>query len=86
MSIHVKIKILKWDEMIVEKFHKTGDTSLAQDLMEEGARFMKEESDDELDCECHDHMVKSNRLVDKLIEQETSDKDSHEHDDENHEE
>lgn len=47
LSIHVKLKILKWDEVMVQKIHSNGETEIAQDLMEIGGRFIKDESDDE---------------------------------------
>lgn len=34
MSIHVKTKILKWDQKEVEKIHIKGDTKIAMDLLE----------------------------------------------------
>jgi len=46
MSIHVKIKILKWDEAMVRRIHEKGDTDIAQDLLEHGARFFEEKADE----------------------------------------
>lgn len=39
MSIHVKTKILKWDNNEVAKLHTKGDTKIAQQMLEEGANF-----------------------------------------------
>jgi hypothetical protein len=48
MSIHVKTKILMWDEQMVNKIHTVGETEIAQEMLEIGAKFMVTESDDEL--------------------------------------
>jgi len=39
MSVHVKTKVLLWDAQQVQKQHRQGDTQIAQDLTQEGARF-----------------------------------------------
>ena len=39
MSVHVKTKVLLWDAHQVQKQHRQGDTQIAQDLTQEGARF-----------------------------------------------
>ena len=48
MSIHVKTKILMWDEQMVNKIHTLGETEIAQEMLEIGAKFMLTESDDDL--------------------------------------
>lgn len=48
MSIHVKTKILMWDERMVNKTHTVGETEIAQEMLEIGAKFMVTESDDDL--------------------------------------
>ena len=48
MSIHVKTKILMWDERMVNKTHTVGETEIAQEMLEIGAKFMMTESDDDL--------------------------------------
>ena len=40
MSIHVKKKIMKWDVNQVNKIHELGDSAIAHDLLESGAKFM----------------------------------------------
>jgi hypothetical protein len=45
MSIYAKIKVLKWDEKMVNKIHNKGDSSIAQDLLENGARFIEDDID-----------------------------------------
>jgi hypothetical protein len=47
MSIYAKIKILKWDENMVNKIHNKGDSSIAQDLLENGAQFLSDDSAEE---------------------------------------
>lgn len=44
MSIYAKIKILKWDERMVNKIHNKGDSMIAQDLIEAGAKFIDDDS------------------------------------------
>ena len=51
MSIHAKIKILKWDEVMVHRIHNNGDTQIAQELLENGARFFEDKSDKSINDE-----------------------------------
>ena len=39
MSVHVKTKVLMWDAQQVQKQHRQGDSQIAQDLTQEGAKF-----------------------------------------------
>ena len=45
MSIYAKIKILEWDEKMVNKIHNKGDSFIAQDLLENGAKFIEDDID-----------------------------------------
>lgn len=45
MSMYAKVKVLKWDEIMVIKIHKKGDTAIAQDLLEKEGIFLSDESD-----------------------------------------
>jgi hypothetical protein len=49
MSMYAKVKILKWDENMVNKIHKKGDSAIAQDLLEKECFFLSDESDIEND-------------------------------------
>lgn len=40
MSIHVKTKILKWDQKEVERIHERGDTKIAIEMLENKQKFM----------------------------------------------
>ena len=40
MSIHIKTKILKWDVKMVAQLHTKGETKIAQQLLEDGQKFM----------------------------------------------
>ena len=40
MSIYAKIKVLKWDEKMVNKIHNKGDSIIAQDLLENDGKFI----------------------------------------------
>ena len=45
MSKHVKIKVLGIDAGAVKKSHNEGETMIAQSLMEEKVKFMKDDGD-----------------------------------------
>lgn len=45
MSMYAKVKVLKWDETMVNKIHKKGDSAIAQDLLEKECIFLSDESD-----------------------------------------
>jgi hypothetical protein len=52
MSIYAKIKVLKWDEKMVNKIHNKGDSIIAQDLLENDAKFIEEDIDSsDEDCQ-----------------------------------
>ena len=65
MSIHVKTKILMWDERMVNKTHTVGETEIAQEMLEIGAKFMVTETDDDL---VEDNMCE--KAVDMSYQQE----------------
>ena len=48
MSINIKIKILGWDEKMVNRIHELGDTQIAQDLLENGGKFLIEEGEEQI--------------------------------------
>ena len=49
VAMYAKVKILKWDENMVNKIHKKGDSAIAQDLLEKECFFLSDESDIEND-------------------------------------
>lgn len=69
MSIYAKIKILKWDENMVNKIHNKGDSAIAQDLLEDECHFLSEDSEEEND-------MKNHNLSNRLIELSYMDNDS----------